>query len=827
MAAQYSRFPGLGNSTDFPDLGTINVYKYRNEFDYSRWKADTKLTLANVAWEAGYDNVVKFSTIDERDSYLDSVSGDSETFDTMRHIKPDGSIKMPWPVSVVQLYNYLIVDLPTPTSDAEPVEGASNERISRYLYFIADAVQDSANTTLCTLVPDIWQTYIYNVDIKYLMLERGHAPMAATSVDTYLSNPVENSEYLTASDVDFGREASIVRHTDTVIYNADSTYAVILTYAALGGSWGGTSAPFTPASSYTTAQGVPSPNAWAIESSDLQSFLTDVDSENPQFKSTVKCVFFIDEDLITLGDSQEFCGHTLRRVSASQKTYTLSTLNKSDFGYSEPYASIAKLYTSPYAVLKVFNSDGSQNLIRIEDTTGTISVRACLNIVYPWVSVDSHMLGIGGANDSLTFYSGTNSRAFTFGGTFGATLQRWAIPTFCVTQSAYDNTLWAHYYDRQQAQLAATNARASAYASAETAQTNANASANTAYNNAANSASNITSNNAVSVAANESLTRTANSAAAEGTSNTNTYQSNCNTADVNLAAAAFEAQQDELAVAASNNDAQAAAGAATAIIGGIGGVLTSGSAEGAIGSVLSAVSSGINTAVSWSTANQANQVALSNSSALSNASVSNGNNKLMWSSQYNIASTDTQNDQRTESTSTQNSAATSIASNNASLTRTNASNTRTTAIANAERSYNTAIANADRAYQTSTSAIQNARDQQETQAPFEYGTRMAGDTVSTRPIGQFAQIVTENEGAITQAGDYFLRYGYALNRQWELTDWQPMEHFTYWKAQDVIYAGSAPVSESASAGIKDILMRGVTVWTDPDEIGKVSIYDNI
>ena len=65
--------------------------------------------------------------------------------DTMFNVKPDGSAKVPVPVTSAQIYNYLVVDLPRMTSDTQPIEFADGERKGRYFYFILDAQQLSPN----------------------------------------------------------------------------------------------------------------------------------------------------------------------------------------------------------------------------------------------------------------------------------------------------------------------------------------------------------------------------------------------------------------------------------------------------------------------------------------------------------------------------------------------------------------------------------------------------------------------------------------------------------------------------------------------------------
>ena len=112
-------------------------------------------------------------------------------------------------------------------------------------------------------------------------------------------------------------------------------------------------------------------------------------------------------------------------------------------------------------------------------------------------------------------------------------------------------------------------------------------------------------------------------------------------------------------------------------------------------------------------------------------------------------------------------------------------------------------------------------------APLLYGEHAHGETAVTRPLGTIAQIVTEPVGAIMSAGDQMMRFGYNLGQQWRMESMQVMRYFTYWQASEVWCAGEGGALESAQQTIKDIFARGVTVWSDPEKIGKVSIYDNL
>ena len=79
---------------------------------------------------------------------------------------------------------------------------------------------------------------------------------------------------------------------------------------------------------------------------------------------------------------------------------------------------------------------------------------------------------------------------------------------------------------------------------------------------------------------------------------------------------------------------------------------------------------------------------------------------------------------------------------------------------------------------------------------------------------------------ISQIGDFWLRYGYYINR-WITppANLQCMSNFTYWKMQET-NLGSSKVPELFRETIRGIFEKGVTVWNDPEKIGKTDLADN-
>ena len=175
-----------------------------------------------------------------------------------------------------------------------------------------------------------------------------------------------------------------------------------------------------------------------------------------------------------------------------------------------------------------------------------------------------------------------------------------------------------------------------------------------------------------------------------------------------------------------------------------------------------------------------------------------------------------QNNASNSATTLRNEASTKVAANNAAVMSTNAANTKATGDANANRAYATAI-----------DAITAGLNQAGVAAPAQFGAGANGQSSATAPRALFAQVVTQRECDIMNAASAFARYGYALMREFSMERMQVMRHFTYWKCAEVWCSGNGNALEGAQGAIKDILIRGVTVWSKPEEIGRVSIYDNL
>lgn len=82
-----------------------------------------------------------------------------------------------------------------------------------------------------------------------------------------------------------------------------------------------------------------------------------------------------------------------------------------------------------------------------------------------------------------------------------------------------------------------------------------------------------------------------------------------------------------------------------------------------------------------------------------------------------------------------------------------------------------------------------------------------------------------DRAAMTVVGEYWLRYGYAIHKFINITTFKVMTKFSYWKMKETyLVAGNMP--ETYKQVLRGIFEKGVTVWSNPDEIGLIDIADN-
>lgn len=803
-------FNYLPNSkSGFPHINNVDTYKYDNDFDYGRFNYDQmSLTVCSVPWDmgeahvgnrtiSGIGNVVYFGSKEERDAWFKAIP-DSECYrftTKFKELHRDGFIDVPIPYDMCAKHNYLVVHYEKFANENSPVMYEGDDGLRDWFWFIREVEFLAANTTRLHIMDDAFQTWIYDVDITGMILERGHAPMFAMRANEYLDNPIENNAYLLTEDVNFG-EASIVKHIDALALNAGSTmYACIATTALPTADWGTKAAGTwnTPAPSYVNQQGAPSVFVFAVTVGSLNTFLANVDAYVPQFKQTVQGVFFASSDLITTNGTFTFADTTCYYVRAGRTTLDLIDLDKDQFGYASDYADIAKLYTSPYAYISVTDENGREDIIRIEDTGGSLDVNAALSLAYPFVNIDAHLLGVGGSATKTIAFKNLDTHFFTASGRWFDTVRSWGVPVFAVVQESEVNYDYATHFNRAQRVVDYQTAYDNAIASAAANKGNADDIANTTV---ANAAINVATNTAVTAYSNAE----ADTLRFKNVQNNNGISQSHQDLTNQGATATIQASEQNAAISATGGAVTGATGAiASAVSGDIGGAITS-AVNAAVGIGTTMASTAVGVALTQAQAQvtcdgiQADTVASNN---MVNAST--------WMQTHVADNTTTEHNSMISGT-TANSAATMIG--------------------NATRTQNAENANAARTQAQAQSAITNDLAQAALGAPLQFGTFTDGATATTKPIALFAHVITQSKSAIESAGDEFLRYGYALDKQWPFDgDWNIGRYFTYWKLRD-FWVSNLNVPDLYMDKLRFFLFGGVTVWRNPDDIGRVNIYDN-
>ena len=804
-----SRFPHLttnGNESNFPNIASVKTYEYDNKIDYSRFdNVQMNITLCKVPWDmgeahvgnrtiSGIGNVVWFGDKETRDKWFDNIP-DSECYwfaTKYKELHRDNSIVVPIPFDVAARYNYVAVEYEPFASAGDLLEYEETSGLENWYWFVREVEFLAPNSTRLHLLNDAWQTFIYDMDIPYMMLERGHYGMHQTSANKFLRNPIANNSYLLAREELEPNAPRIGTSTHEHVFNTGSMYAVVVTSANATGAWGSKSGgDWQTPSTQGYNQGVPTYRAFAVAASSFSSFVSNMVADVPQFMQTVQAVCFVGESLLDLGASFTFCSTTCYNVDATYKRTTVHQLAKSDFGYPSRYADIAKLYTYPYAEIIITDSNGDETEIHIEDTNGKIELDYCLSLVYPWLQIDGAITSTGKTARRNISFANVSSRSMPIGGNWFDMLVQYEIPTFGLYESAAKVNDYATHFDRAQQAYAGDNTQANANASADTMQANANASAD-----------NVVANATVTTAANSAVTAASNTSAYAVSSNTQTY-------NTGTAAANNIISQMGTASTIEANEMQGAISAASGFTNSAIGAISSGNAVGAATGILSGIVGAASTMASTNVANGLTAVNASLSQAANSGSATASNTKTGWDTDAQVAAAN-------DITSAQNTATTSHAANDAATQRANALRDNTTQKANATR---------DRA--TVSGAISNQIAQAALGAPEMFGDNGNGEHSTTRPLAVYSNVITQDDYTIKRCGDDFLRYGYSLNAQIPFNgNWCVMPKFTYWRLSDFWVKG-LQVPDLYVDKIRFFLFGGVTVWKNPEDIGHASIYENV
>lgn len=865
------KFPHLDNATSFPGAD-VHVYdQYVNTYDYNMWTPKTKIKLCHVKWRNDGHDAVKFRDDAERDAWFDALDGETVHLDTSMYIAradTDG-IKIPVPYMTAQRYNYIVVDF-TPDILQSPLQQPDCQ--TRYHYYITGVTAEAPNTTTVVLQRDMWTDYINTTTINGLLLARGHAPLVGMTPAKLLDNPRENSVDMLAPDVNYGAANNRITNIKSTGLTGGDKYicfacafgairlaemartrgadiaATEPVYGANDGTvsswtWGtagiDVSGCRTLGTSYASQRGR-TPNNWtvfALRASDVTGeYINDLFAYYPHIASGIGACFVVSADMCVRGTSAPVMvnGVAWMTVIDTERTLSGITLTPEDFDMPPDVADVAKLYVSPYSVLEITDTWGKATTINIEDC-GRLSVRTLVSVAYPLVRQVAYLDGYGA--DGSTTIAVSNLTGETISGHLPnadalATVISYDIPTYALQRRNIDAYRGANYNRtiRQNRKNAITAYENTAQA-ANTARDNANTSAATARDNTARTNTAQTANTARGVlrdqrvsdetvdARNDILDAATKRLDADNATANSKIRTDRDW-DVTLMNETYVAGTQTNAISSVTSMIGSVGGAALSVAGG-------GAAAGLAAAISGAALQGYNTGIAITNSEKLNKVANDAAYAKAAKATSVNTDQTEHAKTQATETTIRTNTQTVKTMRLATAAATDMTANTVNASNGNAAASYNTATGNAARTRDQTIGNAKRTMLNTRDNTTNTYRDMYNQPPSPIGA-YTGDPWADE-MAQRAYTIkvrTQTKSALIQAGMYMLRYGIASNKLYNRPNLTACRHFTYWRADDVWLTNDIAPNDALDV-IRDRFAAGVTIWSDPTEIGGDYLAANI
>lgn len=865
------KFPHLDNATSFPGAD-VHVYdQYANTYDYNMWTPKTKIKLCHVKWRNDGHDAVKFRDDAARDAWFDELDGETVHLDTSMYIAradADG-IKIPVPYMTAQRYNYIVVDFTTDILQS-PLQQSDCQ--TRYHYYITDVTAEAPNTTTVVLQRDVWTDYINTTVINGLLLTRGHAPLVGMTPAKLLDNPRENSIDMLAPDVNYGaannritnikstaltggdkyicfacafgaiRLEEMARTRGTDVTGNDPTYgsgdATVSSW-----TWGAGGVDIsecrTRGTSYASQRGRV-PNNWtifALRSRDVTGeYINDLFAYYPHITNGIGACFVLSENMFARGTSAPVTvnGVVWQTVIDTERSLGDIVLSPDDFDIPAEVADVAKLYVAPYSRLEITDTWGKSVTINVEDC-GRLGIRSLVSTAYPLVRQVTYLDGYGA--DGTTSLAVTNLTGETVSGHIPnsdalATIISYDIPTYSLQRRNIDAYRSANYNRTiTQGRKNSITAYENTAQAANTARDNANIIAATARDNTARTNAAQTANTARGVLRDQRISDetvdTRNDILDAATKRLDDDNETANSKirvdrdwDVTLMNETYITNTQTNAISSVTSMIGSVGGAALTVAGG-------GAAAGLANAIGGAALQGYNTGLAITNSKKVNEV--SNNAAYAKAGAATSANTAQ-TAHAKTQATDTTirtNTQTVKTMQLATAAATDMTANTVNASNGNASASYNTATGNAARTRDQAILSAKRTMLTTRSNTTNTYADMYNQPPAPVGA-YTGDPWADE-MAQRAYTIkvrTQTKSALLQAGMYMLRYGIASNKIYNTPNLTPCRHYTYWHAADV-WLTNARVDNDSLDAIRDQLTAGVTIWSDPDEIGDDYLTENI
>lgn len=744
-----------------------------SNFSWAEWTPNTTLKLCRVPWDASYRDVVRFVSRETQQEWFDKLDGVECRPATMHIFNAPARVELPF--NEASNWNYLVAYNDYP--------GLETPRA--WYYYIQHVEYVNAHCTQLTLMLDVWQSFQFDVTFGSCYVTRGHIGIANENQweewgRTYLTLP---------EGLDTGSELTVQHHEFKQLYDVivasngrrQVNFSVLIVSTVNLEADGGTASnPSLNTSTGSFQQNQPNGTTQYlfVKVDDFVNFMLNI-SRKPWQAQGIIAIYALPSATQGWFSEDEWKQVTIGGVTAYKATFsyidTTATKGVASivvdnfrnlFRIPERYHNLRKFLTFPYCCLEVTLYNGSTLILRPELVgSDTLTIWRLTNFAPPSLRMTFYPRDYGNDGDNLEWSAGVDGNGVQMGGGefLDTSVSMSNFPQFCGVNNNAMLSLASQAHSIAWSYDNADWAQAKARLGVDQSMQAAHLSAE--YANEANRL-NIGNRNATNAIAANSLNKSLAISQAG-----------------NIASAGLQTSQNNLNALVSGVQSLGSAGVG----------LASGNVLGAAGSLLGGVAGMASNAIANRGVNESAEIANSMASANTANSLSTNTAMTAQANSYGTASTNLNNRQTMV-----------MANVNASY-----------AMKAISGDYNNAIAGLNAKVQdtklTAPSTIASMGGD-----AFNHALAMVGVTVKWKTI---------QKGAMTAIGEYWLRYGYFVQRFiTPPASLECMEKFTYWQMQEAYVMGTLP--EEYRLTIKGMFERGVTVWDKPEYIGVTDWADN-
>lgn len=244
--------------------GEPNEYDAGLDFNYDVWTPGTKVTFMNVPWDSAYRNIVRWGTALGRNTWFKNNRGSNRSIviDRLHYARANQPVRLTIPYAEAMKYNYLIVENPR-----SPVNSEEREQ---FFYFILGVEHVAPSTIEVALQLDVWTTYGHRVQFGECVIERGHIGIA--NERNFWSG---GRQYLTVPEgLDTGTQYRVIngRHID--LFDEKHAMVQLISTISLEANHGDKENPHISPATGGAIDGIGVPvNVYYIKFSDLPAFM--------------------------------------------------------------------------------------------------------------------------------------------------------------------------------------------------------------------------------------------------------------------------------------------------------------------------------------------------------------------------------------------------------------------------------------------------------------------------------------------------------------------------------------------------------------------------